>query len=148
MNKLHAVLLGIALLMPFVAGCNPEAVAATEGIEVVSIKLEDWKNPEDGKTYVVALPTWKNNGKAAVRQVMFVAAIEGKDVDQPKNDLKEPQYNNEVVEPGTTVTPTNVPGDGVILGEKETLKDIKAEDVVIRAFASPKSDSSTKKSDA
>lgn len=148
MNKLHAVLLGVALLLPFLGGCDPKVASATEGIEIVSVKLDDWTNPEDGKVYVVALPTWKNNGKEAVRQVSFLASINGNEVDQPKNDLKEPQYNNEVVEPGTTVTPTDVPGDGVILGEKEKLKDLKVEDVVIQAIASPENHVSPKQSDA
>ncbi len=139
MNKLQSMLLGIALVLPIVAGCDPQVAAASDGIEVVSVKLNDWTDPKDGKVYVVALPTWKNNGKEAVKQVTFLASIDGKDVEQPKNDLSAPQYNNEVVEPGTTVTPSNVPEDGVILGEKEKLKEVKAEDVVIRAIASPKS---------
>jgi hypothetical protein len=148
MNKLHAVLLGVALLLPLLGGCNTKVAEATAGIEIVSVKLDDWTNPEDGKVYVVALPTWKNNGKEAVRQVSFLAAIDGKDVDQPKNDLKKPHYNNEVVEPGTTVTPSQVPDDGVVLGEKEKLKDIKAEDVVIKAIASTENYVPPKKADA
>lgn len=148
MNKVHAVLLGIALLLPFLGGCDPKVANATAGIEVVSVRLDDWTNPEDGKVYVVALPTWKNNGKEAVRQVTFLASIEGKDVEQPKNDPKKPHYNNEVVEPGTTVTPSQVPDDGVVLGEKEKLKDIKVEDVVITPIASTENHVPPKEADA
>lgn len=148
MNKLHAVLLGAVLLLPLFGGCNPKVAEATAGIEIVSVKLDDWTNPADGKVYVVALPTWKNNGKEAVRQVTFYAAIDGKDIEQPKNDLGKPQYNNEVVEPGTTVTPCNVPDDGVVLGEKEKLKDIKVEDVMVKAIASTENHVPSKKSDA
>lgn len=140
MHKFKAVLLGLALVVPAImAGCDPATVSATEGIEIVSVDLKDWKNPADGKTYVVAMPTWKNNGKDAVRQVAFEAQIEGlKDEDQPKNDIEEPQFYGAVVEPGTTVTPSHVPEEGIVLGEKEKLKDLDPQKVKVQAIASPK----------
>lgn len=138
MNRLHAVLLGIVLLLSIVGtGCDPKVAAASNGIEVVSVKLEDWTNPKDGKVYVVALPTWKNNGKEAVRQVTFVAAIKGDESVQPPNQPEEPQFYGAIVEPGTTVEPKRVPEEGVVLGEKDALKDLKADSVEMKAlFAS------------
>lgn len=148
MNKTHAVLLGIALLLPIVGtGCDPKVAAATEGIEVVSVKLEDWKDPKDGKVYVVALPTWKNNGKDAVRQVTFVAEIKGDKATQPKNEPAEPQFFGAPVENGTTVEPKRIPEDGVVLGEKENLKEVTADSVEVKAFASDKDYVPPKKSD-
>lgn len=147
MNKMHAVLLGIALLLPIVGtGCDPKVVAMNEGIEVVSVKLEDWTDPKDGKVYVVALPTWKNNGKEAVRQVTFMAAIKGDEAKQPAQPA-EPQFYGAPVEPGTTIEPKRVPEDGVVLGEKDVLKDIKSDAVEMKGFASDKDYVPTKKSD-
>lgn len=148
MNKTHAVLLGIALLLPIAGtGCDPKVAAMNEGIEVVSVKLEDWTDPKDGKVYVVALPTWKNNGKDAVRQVTFVAAIKGDEAKQPSTQPEEPQFYGAPVEPGTTIEPKRIPEDGVVIGEKEVLKDIKPEAVEVKAFASDKDYVPTKKSD-
>ncbi len=150
MNRLHAVLLGIVLLLSIVGtGCDPKVAAASNGIEVVSVKLEDWTDPKDGKVYVVALPTWKNNGKDAVRQVTFVAAIKGDESVQPKNQPEEPQFYGAIVEPGTTVEPKRVPEEGVVLGEKDALKDLKADSVEVKALlASDKEYIPAKKSDA
>jgi len=103
-----------------------------------TVKLEDWTNPKDGKVYVVAMPTWKNNGKEAVRQVMFAAAIKGDNAQQPKNDTDSPQFFGGTVEPGTTIEPKRVPEDGVVLGEKEALQDLKADSVEMTAIASDK----------
>ena len=139
MNKVNAVLLGIVLLLSIAGiGCDPQVAAASSGIEVVSVKLEDWTNPEDGKVYVVAMPTWKNNGKAAVRQVTFTAAIKGDESVQPSNQSDEPQFHGAAIEPGTTIEPDQVPDEGVILGEKEALKNLKPEAVEILAIASEK----------
>jgi hypothetical protein len=148
MNKLKAVLLGIAIVLPIlIAGCDPGVAQATEGIEIVSVKLADWTNPKDGKVYVVALPTWKNNGKEAVRQVTFLASVKGEEVNQPKNDLDSPQFYGSPVEPGTIVEPTRTPEDGVVLGEKEAFKDLTPESVEVKAFASHKDYVPPKKSD-
>ncbi|MBC8066257.1 MAG: hypothetical protein H7Y17_15610 [Chlorobia bacterium] len=148
MNKLNAVLLGTVLSLTILTvGCDPKAAAASSGIEIVSIKLDDWTNPKDGKVYVVALPTWKNNGKEDVRQVTFMAAIKGEEATQPKNDLSEPQFYGGVVEPGTTVEPKRVPEDGVVIGEKETFKELTADSVEISAIASGTDYVPPKKSD-
>jgi|GEM_PF-6859653 len=121
MNKLHAVLLGIVIFLPvFLTGCDP---SKTPQIDVVSVKLEDWKNPKDGMTYVVALPTWKNAGNDAVRQVAFMADIKGaKEKAAEPAEPAEPQFYGAIVEPGTTVTPQRIPEDGVVLGVKEDLE--------------------------
>lgn len=118
MNKLNAILLGIALFLPMLfVGCDP---TKSPQIDVVSVKLEDWKNPKDGLTYVVALPTWKNGGSVALRQASFFAAIKGSNDQLPTAD--EPQFYGAIVEPGTTVTPQRIPEDGVVLGVKEDLE--------------------------
>jgi len=149
MRKLKAVLLGIAIVLPIlVAGCDPGVAQATEGIEIVSVKLEDWTNPKDGKVYVVAMPTWKNNGQGAVRQVTFMASLKGEEAAQPKNDLDAPQYFGGPVEPGTTVEPKRIPEDGVVLGEKDGLKDLTSDSVELRAIASDKDYVPPAKSDA
>ncbi len=139
MNKMHGVLLGITLLLSLVnTGCDPKVAASSEGIEVVSVKLEDWTNPTDNKVYVVALPTWKNSGKDAVRQVTFLASIKGDGVEQPKNDTQEPQFYGQAIEPGTTVEPKRIPEDGVVLGEKNQLKSLEPESIEMKAIASDK----------
>jgi hypothetical protein len=138
MHKIKAVLLGLALTVPAVmAGCDPAVASATEGIEIVSVDLKDWKNPADGKEYLVAMPTWKNNGKDAVRQVTFVAEIQGEEAQQPTIDPTEPQFYGAIVEPGTQVDPQRIPEDGVVLGEKDHFKDLDPSKVKIRPFASP-----------
>jgi len=119
MNKLNAILLGIALFLPFVVGCDP---ATTPAISVTEVKLHDWTDPKDGKIYVVAMPTWKNDGKVAIRQAMFSADIKDAKGFKPKESA-EPQFHGAIVEPGTTVTPQQVPEEGVILGVKKELED-------------------------
>lgn len=147
MNKVHAVLLGIVLLLSIVGvGCDPQVAAASSGIEVVSVKLEDWTNPEDGKVYVVAMPTWKNSGEVAFRQVTFTAAIKGDESVQPHDQSDEPQFHGAAIEPGTIVEPKQVPDEGVILGDKEALKDLEPEAVEILAIASEKEYVPTQKS--
>jgi len=145
--KTKLLLLACLALALLAEGCNPKVVEATEGIEIVSVKLADWENPKDGKTYVVALPTWKNNGKVAVEQVTFSASLENHEK-QPANDLSEPQYYGGPVEPGTQVEPKRVPDDGVILGEKSNLANLKESDVVITPIASSEPYKPEKKSDA
>ncbi len=147
MNKINAVLLSIALFLPIVIGCRPEEVAATEGIEVVSVKLEDWTNPKDGKQYVVALPTWKNNGKEPVRQVSFWPELKGMEWKEPEGFNEGPTYYGDAVEPGTTVEPVKTPQDGVVLGSKDEFKELKAEDVTMTAVASPEKYEPPTKSD-
>ncbi|MBN9501664.1 MAG: hypothetical protein BGO01_15675 [Armatimonadetes bacterium 55-13] len=143
MNKLKAVLLGLALFLPiFLYGCDPVHAAAASAVKVTSVKVEEWKNPKDGETYLVALPTWKNDGEVAVRQVMFVAGLKGGQegsftTEQPK----EPQFYGAIVEPGTTITPQRVPEDGVILGNKKDLEEkygkIDSDRVEVEGIGSP-----------
>ncbi|MCC7230119.1 MAG: hypothetical protein IT203_06975 [Fimbriimonadaceae bacterium] len=144
MKKLNAVLLGTAIMIPWVVnGCNPEVAEATQGIEVVSVRLEDWKNPEDGKTYIVAMPTWRNNGSSPVRQATFFAHIDGLDEKLQSNDEpKEPQFFGGIADTGVTVTPAKVPQEGVVLGVKEDIEKalgkLKPEAVQVEAVGSTK----------
>jgi hypothetical protein len=140
MNKVKAILLGIALFLPiFLAGCDPSQGGISQ-ITVTSVKLEDWTDPKDGQVYLVALPTWKNDGKEAVRQVLFVAELKDAKDFKPV-DPKEPQFYGAIVEPGTTVTPQRIPEDGVILGVKKDLEDkygpIDASKVEVEGLGSP-----------
>lgn len=133
--KLIALTTWILTMIAF-SGCNPATVAATDGIEIVSVRLEDWRNPADGESYLVALPTWRNSGTEAVQQVTFMATVDRVEAQQPKNDPKEPHYFGSPVEPGTEVKPTRVPEDGVVLGKSEELKNLRPEEVQVRAIAS------------
>jgi len=119
MNKLNAILLGIALFLPLLVGCNGPLET---DIKVTSVKLQDWKDPKDGYVYLVALPTWTNGGKEAVRQVAFVANIKDAEA-YASPEPKEPQFYGAIVEPGTTVKPERIPEDGVILGVKQELEE-------------------------
>lgn len=148
MNKLNAILLGIAIFLPFFAGCDP---AHAPNIKVTSVKLEDWKDPKDGNVYVVALPTWTNAGNDAVRQVVFVAAIKG-DGSYVSKEPAEPQFYGAIVEPGTTVKPERVPEDGVILGVKKELEEkhgkLDEDQVEVKGFGSSQDYTPKPKSDA
>jgi hypothetical protein len=132
-----ACLLGIASIAA-VVGCDPSKTAS---VEVVSVDVHDWTSPTDGKTYVVAAPTWRNNGPGIVRTVMMVASFRKADGTlETLFEPKKPLYYGSDVEKGTEVKPVREPEDVLILGEKEALTkkygELTKENVVVEAIGS------------
>jgi hypothetical protein len=132
-----ACLVGIASVAAL-CGCDASKMAA---IEIVSVDVHDWTNPKDGKTYIVAAPTWKNTGPAVARSVTMVATLktaDGKEV--TLNEPTKPLFYGGQVEPGTEVKPTRTPEDVLVLGEKDELTKkygaITKDNVTVQAMGS------------
>jgi hypothetical protein len=134
MKKVASVLLGLAIFGPLYLGCsNAQSLSM---VEIQSVKLEDWVDPKDGKTYLVAMPTWKNSSSQDIRQATFAASTRRGSETIPSLEPREPQFFGGVVEPGSVVHPVRIPEDGVVLGEKAELAGVRAEDVEIVALGS------------
>lgn len=134
MKKVASVLLGLAIFGPLYLGCSNSNSLSM--VEVQSVKLEDWVDPKDGKTYLVAMPTWKNSGSQDIRQATFAASTRRGGETIPSLEPRGPQFFGGVVEPGTVVQPVRIPEDGVVLGEKKDLSEVRPEDVEIVALGS------------
>ena len=135
MNRPLAILSGLALIALAIAGCASDSLAKLTDVEIVSVRLAEWTDPDTGKVYAVAMPTWKNAGTQDIRQVIFAASVKGKE-SASGIEPKEPQFYGAIVEPGTVVESHRVPEDGVILGEKTELGEIAPENVEMTGIGS------------
>ena len=135
MNRPLAILTGLGILATAIAGCANESLSKLTDVEIVSVRLADWRDPDSGKVFVVAMPKWKNAGTQDIQQVIFAANVKGKEGTTGR-EPHEPQFYGTVVEPGTTVESHRVPEDGVILGEKSDLVEIAPEDVEMPGIGS------------
>lgn len=106
----------LALLCLGIVGC---ASGPSPTVRVVKTELRDWENPEDGKTYLVVLPTWKVEGELPVAEVWGSGVITGNagQVDFSKRD--KPLYRADALDPGTTLHATHIPDDGLVVGVKD-----------------------------
>lgn len=127
----------IALGLLLVTGCRRDLAA--NGVRVTDVVLQDWKNPEDGKTYLVVAPTWTNEGPDEVRRVLIYAALQGPTGNYPNDKTPETvnpflEYRGDPVEAGTTIRPSDHPDTFIVMGEKEAVLAETGPDPKAEAF--------------
>lgn len=114
-NKLKAALLLAAASLSF-AGCSN---GPTPTVTLLSAEIKEWENPKEGKTYLVAMPTWKVEGEVPISEVWGTGRLTG-----PKGSMDftgdgKPLYRADALDPGTSLAAQHLPEDGVLIGEKD-----------------------------
>ncbi len=132
MKRALLALASLALGLLIVNGCSHEGrLDLSSQIEVASAEVKDWTNPEDGKTYLVVAPSWKNSGPEGVREVTLrVSKLTGPKGEYPPHVEKyDPEtatherpwiiYRGDRVESGSTMHPSDARETFAVMGLKE-----------------------------
>jgi len=123
---LGAIALGVLMLM----GCNRESADA---VRIIDAPVQDWTNPEDGKTYIVVAPTWTNEGELPIRELELVVQLMGPKGQFPREgdiDSTTPTllYRGDPIDPGTTFRPSDSQDTFVVIGEKDAVLEVTGPD--------------------
>jgi hypothetical protein len=146
-------------------GCAPDSRPdLSSQIKVTSAEVKDWTNPDDGKTYLVVAPSWKNEGPEAVREVtLLVSKLKGTKGEYPphidtydeKSTTHEQPwiaYKGDPVEAGSTMNPSDAKETFAVMGLKDeviakTGESPEASVEVANAFAEVRKDEGTEDKD-
>lgn len=125
MNQMLKALLLLAAATLGLAGCSSEPAPT---VTLLSSDIREWQSPEDGKTYLVAMPTWKVEGDLPVAEVWGTGRLTGPkgSFDFTNND--KPIYRADSLDPGTTLAAQHLPEDGVLIGAKDEVIATTGED--------------------
>lgn len=113
--KLKAALL-TALAALALGGC---ANGPAPTVTLISADMKEWQSPADGKTYLVAMPTWKVEGEMPVAEVWGTGRLTGPTGTLDFTGDGKPLYRADALDPGTTLAAQHLPEDGVLIGEKD-----------------------------
>ncbi len=88
-------------------------------VTILDAKLQEWTSPDDGKTYLLAVPTWRNDSESEIVEVWMAAKLAGASGSFQSPDPEKPLYCGNELPPGATFHPTTLPDDAVIVGERD-----------------------------
>jgi hypothetical protein len=99
-------------------GCA-EGSSTPFDVSIVEAKLQEWTSPDDGKTYLLAIPTWENVGERALVEVWMRAKLTGPKGEFESPEPLKPHYCGDEILPGTTFKSSSLPEDAIVVGENE-----------------------------
>ena len=106
----------LAASLAFVCATFSGCSNVSSGVSLLDTKIQEWKSPIDGRTYMLAVPTWSVIGNEPVAEVWATAVATGPKGEWTPEGPKKPLYRGDALDPGTTFHPTNLPEDAVTLG--------------------------------
>ncbi|MBI5706902.1 MAG: hypothetical protein HZC36_07925 [Armatimonadetes bacterium] len=116
MKQTLKALLLLAVATLALAGCSGEPAPT---VMLLRSDIKEWRSPEDGKTYLVAMPTWKVEGDLPVAEVWGTGRLTGTQGSFDFTNNDKPIYRADALDPGTTLAAQHLPEDGVLIGEKD-----------------------------